>query len=240
MKTDKVQKLHLAVTPRELFGKNLKKMRHQGLIPSNVFGPGFKSVSITTQLKDFSKAYKTARETGVVYLDLNKEEIPTLIGQVQHHPVSNAIIHIDFRKIDLKQKIETTVPVKTVNDSPAIAQGGVLLTQSDHVLVEALPEEIPQEIEIDLSKLLEIGAEVRVKDLPVSTSYVVKEDPEKILLSIIAHKEESVTPETTVATPEVLTEKEGEASAEGATEGAAPADDKKSAEPKEKAPEKKD
>lgn len=240
MKTDKAQKLHLTVTPRELFGKNLKKMRHQGFIPSNVFGPGFKSVSITTQLKDFSKAYKTARETGVVYLDLNKEEIPTLIGQVQRHPVTNAIIHVDFRKIDLKQKIETTVPVKTVNDSPAIAQGGVLLTQSDHVLVEALPEEIPQEIEIDLSKLLEIGAEVRVKDLPVSSSYVVKEDPEKILLSIIAHKEESVTPETTVATPEVLTEKEGEASAEGATEGAAPTDDKKSAEPKEKAPEKKD
>ncbi|MGB2731821.1 MAG: 50S ribosomal protein L25 [Microgenomates group bacterium] len=241
MKTDKIQKLHLAVTPREQFGKNLKKMRHQGFVPANVFGPGFKSVSISTQVKDFSKAYKTAHETGVVYLDLNKDEIPTLIGQVQRHPVSNAIIHVDFRKIDLKQKIETTVPVKTVNDSPAIAQGGVLLTQSDHVLIEALPEEIPQEIEIDLSKLLEIGAEVRVKDLPASSGYVIKEDPEKILLSIIAHKEESVTPETTVATPEVLTEKEGDLTAEGtATEGAAPVEDKKAAELKEKTSEKKE
>ena len=224
MKTDKIQKLHLAVTPRVQFGKNLKKMRHQGFVPANVFGPGFKSVSISTQVKDFSKAYKTAHETGVVYLDLNKDEIPTLIGQVQRHPVSNAIIHVDFRKIDLKQKIETTVPVK-----------------SDHVLIEALPEEIPQEIEIDLSKLLEIGAEVRVKDLPASSGYVIKEDPEKILLSIIAHKEESVTPETTVATPEVLTEKEGDLTAEGtATEGAAPVEDKKAAELKEKTSEKKE
>lgn len=228
MKAVKTQKLHLVVTARDIFGKRLKKMRHQGLIPANVFGPGFKSVAVSAQTKDFAKVYKTAGETGVVYVDLAKEEIPSLIGNVQRHPLTNAIIHIDFRKIDLKQKIEASVPVKTVNDSPAIAQGGVLLTQNDHVMVEALPEEIPQVIEIDLSKLLEIGAEVRVKDLPASTTYTVKEDAEKVLLSIIAHKEESVTPETTVATPEVLTEKDGEVPADGAVATEAPAEgDKK-------------
>ncbi len=217
MNPAKTQKLHLTVTARDIFGKRLKKMRHQGLIPANVFGPGFKSVAVSAQTKDFSKIYKTAGETGVVYVDLAKEEIPALIGNIQRHPITNAIIHIDFRKIDLKQKIETTVPVKTINESPAISTGGVLLTQNDHVLVEALPEEIPQSIEIDLSKLLEIGAEFRVKDFPTSATYTIKEDPEKVLLSIIAHKEESVTPETTVATPEVLTEKEGEVPAESAS-----------------------
>lgn len=249
MATTKTQKLHLTVTARDIFGKRLKKMRHQGLIPANVFGPAFKSLSVSVQTKDFAKIYKTAGETGVVYVDLAKEEIPSLIGNVQRHPLTNAIIHIDFRKIDLKQKIETTVPVKTINESPAVATGGVLLTQFDHVLVEALPEEIPHSIEIDLSKLLEVGAEVKVKDLAASTTYTVKEDPEKVLLSIIAHKEESVTPETTVATPEVLTEKEGEVPAEGAAATEAPTEgDKKGAEAKpadakpadgkEKAPEK--
>ena len=228
MKPSKTQKLHLTVTARDIFGKRLKKMRHQGLIPANVFGPAFKSVAVSAQLKDFAKIYKAAGETAVVYVDLAKEEIPALIGNVQRHPITNAIIHIDFRKIDLKQKIETTVPVKTVNESPAVATGGVLLTQSDHVLVEALPEEIPQSIEIDLSKLLEIGAEFRVKDFPTSTTYTIKEDPEKILLSIIAHKEQSVTPETTDATPEFLTEKEREVPAEGAaaTEASAEGDKK--------------
>lgn len=232
MKTEKAQKLHLKVVSRDLFGKKLKKMRHQGLIPANVFGPGFKSISVSVETKDFSKVYRAAHETGVVYLDLTKEELPVLIRQIQNHPVTHAIIHVDFRKIDLKQKIEASVPLKTVNDSPAIAQGGVLLTLSDHVLVEALPEEIPSEIEIDLSKLLEIGAEVKVKDLAVSAAFTIKDDAEKVLLSIIAHKEESITPETTVATPEVLTEKEGEVPAEGAAaDGAAPAEgDKKPAE----------
>jgi len=203
-------------------------MRHQGLIPANVFGPAFKSVAVSALTKDFLKVYKQAGETGVVYVDLAKEEIPSLIGNVQRHPLTNAIIHIDFRKIDLKQKIETSVPLKTVNESPAVATGGVLLTQTDHVLVEALPEEIPQSIEIDLSKLLEIGAEVKVKDLSTSSAYTIKEDPEKLLISVIAHKEESVTPETTVATPKVLTEKEGKAAAEGAATTEAPAEgDKK-------------
>jgi len=234
MKPIKTQKLHLAVTARDIFGKRLKKMRHQGIIPANIFGTGFNSMAVSALATDFAKIFKAAGETGVVYVDLAKEEIPALIGNVQRHPITNAIVHIDFRKIDLKQKIETTVPVKTINESPAVAQGGVLLTQNDHVLVEALPEEIPQSIEIDLSKLLEIGAEFRVKDFPASSTYTIKEQPDKLLLSVIAHKEESVTPETTVATPEVLTEKEGEAPAESAS---AEASADKGAEGEKKAPE---
>lgn len=231
MKTEKAPKLHLAATTRDQFGKKLKKVRHQGLIPANVFGPGFTSASVTVVSKDFLKTYKVARETGVVYLDLSKEEVPVLIRHIQRHPISHEIIHIDFRKIDLKQKIEALVPLKTINDSPAVAQGGVLLTQTDKVTVEALPEEMPQEIEVDLSVLTEVGSELRVKDLPTSAAYQIKDEAEKILMSVIAHKEESITPETTVATPEVLTEKEGEAPAE---EGAAapaekPAEEQKSA-----------
>ncbi len=229
MTTEKTAKLHLQATPREQFGKKLKKVRHQGLIPSNVFGPGFTSASITVVSKDFLKTYKVARETGVVYLDLNKEAVPVLIRHIQRHPLSHEIIHVDFRKIDLKQKIEALVPLKTVNDSPAVAQGGVLLTQTDKVTVEALPEEMPQEIEIDLSVLTEVGSELRIKDLPTSTAYQIKDEAEKVLMSVIAHKEESITPETTVATPEVLTEKEGEATTE---EGAAAPAEKPAEEPK--------
>ena len=63
-------------------------MRHQGLIPANVFGPGFKSVAVSAQTKDFAKVYKAAGETGVVYVDLAQDEIPALIGNVQRHPLT--------------------------------------------------------------------------------------------------------------------------------------------------------
>ncbi len=219
-KTVASEKLVLKVTPRAIFGKKLKKMRHEGLVPANVFGPEFKSVSVSVPFKDFAKTYKTAKETGVIYLSLNKEEVPVLIKQVQRHPVTDDILHVDFRKVDLKKKIQTEVPVKTTGVSEAVAQkSGVLLTLSETLLVEALPQDIPQAIEVDISSIKELGQEIKVADLPKSTAYEIKTPVEKVVVSVVEHKEESVTPETTAAAPEVI----GEAPVEGVpAEGAAP------------------
>lgn len=232
----KKEKTILKVGKRDVLGKKLRKMRKHGQMPANVYGANFKSTSITAQLKDFLKVYRTAKETGVVYLQLDGKDIPTLITHIQKHPVSGLYLHVDFRAIDLKQKVEASVPIVTVNQSTAVSQkGGVLLTTVDHLMVEALPEEIPQHIEIDLARLIEIGAELKVKDLATSTSYVVKEDPEKLILSVIAHKEESVTPETETAAPEVLTEKKEEGEEAGQqSEGTVPAQEPASTKEKSK------
>lgn len=222
-KTDTAGKLTLKVTLRTVFGKKLKKLRYTGVIPANIFGPDYKSKSITVPFKEFIHTYKTAKETGVIYLSLDKEEVPVLIKSVQHHPVTNAILHVDFRKIDLKKKVQTEVPVVTTGVSEAIAQkGGILLTQTALLLVEALPEEIPQKIEIDISSLKELGSEIKVSDLPKSPKYEIKTLADKVVVSVVAHKEESTVAETTAATPEVLTEAKPEEGAEGAVvEGAA-------------------
>lgn len=207
------EKLTLPVQPRDVFGKKLRKYRIQGFIPANIFGPDFKSVSIGITFKEFIKAYKVAHETGIVYLQLNKDEIPVLIKHVQKHPVNDSILHVDFRKIDLKKKIQTEVPVKTTGTSEAVTQkGGVLLTQSETLLVEALPEDIPQEINVNITIIKELGQEIKVADLPKSAVYDIKTPGDKVIVSVVAHKEESVTPETTTAAPEVI----GEVPAEGA------------------------
>ena len=95
---------------RTVFGKKLNKVRKQGLVPSNIFGPDFKSKSISVVYKDFVKTYKKVGETGVVYLSLDKENIPVLIKSIQKHPLSSLLLHVDFRKIDLSKKIEANVP----------------------------------------------------------------------------------------------------------------------------------
>lgn len=218
------EKLILTATKRDVFGKKLRKLRHSGMIPANIYGPDFKSVAITVSYKDFLHAYKIAHETGVVYVQIGKEEIPTLIKELQKHPVSDALIHVDMRKINLLEKIETDVPLVFINDSPAVAQlGGQLLTQANEVLIEALPTDIPEHIEIDLALLTEIGSEIRVQDLKPATNVVIKEDPERQIVSVVARKEESITPETEIEAPEITTEKkEGE---EGETTEPAPAAD---------------
>src|SRR3990167_9403968 len=209
-----MKKLTLKVDKRDVLGKKVKKLRREGLLPANIYGTGFKSTSVTANLKDFSHVYKTARETGVVHLDLDKKEIPVLIKSVQRHPVSDLILHVDFRKIDLTQKIQTEVPVAVVGTSEAVAvKGGVLLVQSNTLTVEALPSDIPSKIEVDISVIKEVGGEIKVQDLKKSDKYEFKTVSDKVVVSVVAHKEESVTPDTVSAQPEVITEApvEGEA-----------------------------
>lgn len=235
-KTADSEKLILPVTPRTVFGKKLRKMRIEGNVPANVFGPEFKSKSIAVSFKDFAKVYKVAKETGIVYLMLEKEEIPVLIKQVQRHPVNDSVLHVDFRKVDLKKKIQTEVPVKTVGVSEAVTQkAGVLLTLSETLLVEALPQDIPSAIEVDISSIKELGQEIKVSDLKKSTTYEIKTPLEKVVISVVEHKEESVTPETAAPAPEVI----GEAPAEGVppAEGEVPAPEGEAAPSAAKAPE---
>lgn len=211
------EKLTLVAEKRETFGKKLRKMRHSGVIPANIYGPEFTSVAITVSFKDFIHTYKTARETGVVYITVGKEEYPTLIKDIQRHPVSDAILHVDFRRINLREKIETDVPLVFVNEAPAVQTlGGQLLTQTNEILIEALPTDIPEHIEIDLATLTEIGSEIRVQDVTKIANVDIKEDPERIIVSVVARKEESITPETETEAPQITTEKkEGQEEATG-------------------------
>lgn len=227
-----MKKLTLVVQNRDVFGKKLKKLRREGTLPANVFGPDFKSISISANMKEFLKVYRTAHETGVVTLELDKKEIPTLIKHLQKHPVTDQILHVDFRKIDLSKKVLTDVPVTTVGTSEAVSiKGGVLLIQTNTLSVEALPNNIPTSIEVDISTIKEIGGEIKVADLKKSDKYEFKDEAEKVVVSVVAHKEESVTPDTVSTAPEVTTEKvEGEAEGE-----AAPEPGKGEAKPAEKA-----
>jgi len=220
-KTTTSQKITLDVSPRKVFGKKLNQIRKEGILPANIFGTNFKSVSISVPMKDFIKTYRAARGTSVIYIKLEKEEIPVLIKKVQKHPIHNLVLHVDFKKIDLKQKVETEVPIKVNGISIAVTQkGGVLLTQTNKLLVVALPQDIPQEIIVDISKITEIGQEIKVSDLPKSTTYEIKTDAVRTIISVIEHKEESTVAETAVAAPEMITIKPEEV-AEGATEGTA-------------------
>jgi len=198
-------KVTLKAEVRTVFGKKLNKIRKAGFIPANIFGPDFKSKSISVIYKDL--------ETGVVYISIDKESIPVLIKSIQKHPLTSLLLHIDFRKIDLSKKIEANVPVKTLGVSEAVSQkAGVLLLQSDTLLVEALPEDMPSSIEVDITVIKEIGQEIKVADIKKSDKYEIKTPAEKVILAVIAHKEESIVPETAVAAPEIITEavKEGE------------------------------
>ena len=206
--TKNTTRVELIVEPRKLFGKKVKKLRSVGYLPATVYGPDFESKSIQIKIKDFLNVYKKVHETGIVFIKYGSLEIPTLIKNLQRDPIEDLILHTDFRKIDLGEKMITQVPIKVIERSEAVEQkGGVLLTHVANLSIEALPQDIPSAIEIDISKLKEIGQEIKIADLAKTDKYTFKDPSEKVLVSIIAHKEESVTPETAAPITEVTTEK---------------------------------
>lgn len=205
-------RLHLKAQKREILGKKVKKLRSGGQLPANVYGEGLTSNALTIDTIEFSKLYRKAGETGVIYVGLDKEELPVLIHRIQRHPVGGHILHVDFRNVNLKKKIEAQVPVHIIGESEAVAKkGGVLLHLEETLSVEALPDRLPSNIEIDISTLSEIGAEIKVADLKKSADFEFKDEPEKLIVRITEHKEEEVTPQVEAVPVEV----EGEAPAEG-------------------------
>ena len=152
---------------------------------------------------------------------MDKKEIPVMVKHIQRHPLDSSVLHVDFRKVDLTKKVVAEVPVRVIGISEAVAQkGGVLLHQSSHLSVEALPQDIPNAIEVDISVLKELGQDIKVLNLPKREKYVVITDPGKVIVSVTAHKEESVIAETTAtAAPEVITAKVDAEDAVEASEG---------------------
>lgn len=212
------EKIILTAQKRVLFGKKLGALRKQGSYPANISGEGFTSTAITVAGTAFNKLAKKAGETHVVFVAVegDAKEIPVLIHHIQHHPITHAVLHIDLRKVDLLKKIETEVPLKIIGESEAVAQSkGDLQTLENSILVEALPEEIPSEIEIDISVLKEVNDEIKVSDIKATKDFVVKDDAEKVLVRITEHKEEELTPQTEAVETIITEEKAPEEGAEG-------------------------
>ncbi len=198
------EKIVLKSEERKVFGHKNKRLRKEGRLPGNIFGRDFKSKAVVVNLREFEKVYKKAGRTNVVYLKLGSKDLPVLISNIQYDPVHMRIIHVDFRKVDLKRKVTAEVNIKIVGESPAVKdKGAEVLIQANTLEVEALPDKMPSEIEVDISHIQEPGVEIKVKDLPESKDYQIVEDPEKAVVVIASHTAEEVeTPESEAETVE--------------------------------------
>src|SRR3990172_10692835 len=181
-----MEKIKIDVELRKIIGKKVRSLRREGLLPANIFGKDLKSKAIQVQEKEFYKTFKLAGETGVVEVKVKDETYPALIHNVQRNPVTDKVTHVDFHKVNLKEKITAHVPIKLVGESPAEKSGiGLILQTINEIEVESLPVDIPHEIELDISDLSEIGQTIHIKNLKVDKEKVeIKNDPEEVVVSV--------------------------------------------------------
>jgi len=178
---------------RKILGKKVKKLRKEGVLPANLYGRKVKSQALQLNLVNFQKAYKGAGETGLVNLkvDKEKEARPVLIHNVQLHPVSSQFLHADFHQVALKEKMKAEIPLIVKGEAPAVSQKKGLLIQTLNKLeIEALPTDLPEKIEVDVSKLESVDQEIKVADLPISKRTSVLTDKNLVVAKIGALEEE--------------------------------------------------
>jgi len=188
-----MEKIVLKAKIRKDIGRKVKLLRKEGILPANIYGKKIKSESIQIDLKEFLNIYKVVGDTKLFYIN----ERPVLVANIQKDPVSDSLLHIDFHQVDLKEKVEAKVPVELIGESPAEKQSiGTVVQYLNEIEVEALPTDLPDKFEIDISKLSEVDQMVHVKDLSFDKSKIeVKTDLEEILVKVEPpQKEEIIAP----------------------------------------------
>lgn len=182
---------------------NLRKLRDTGFIPSVVYGAGKENTTVYVNYKELLKILKEAHNAIIKLKYADKEE-KVIIRDIQKHVVTGRIIHVDFGRIRMNEKIDVVVPIKFVGEPYGVkVQGGIVEYEMRELEIRCLPDNIPNEIEIDISNL-KIGDAIRIKDLKPE-KYEIRENPENLIVSVISVREEEVSaPTETPEQPEVI------------------------------------
>lgn len=162
--------LKLSSTERKDLRKSeTKKIRRRGDIPATVYGKG-PSMSVAVNSKDLHDILKTSGgRLSVIEMTIGggeKEEYPVMIQAIQRNPISNAILHIDFQRVSLLEPVSASIPLVLAGEAPGTKMGGILEQLLSNLEVKALPNELPNYIEVDVSEL-NLGDKTFVSDLSV-------------------------------------------------------------------------
>ena len=203
-------KIKLKLKKRKLTGRKVKQLRRQGILPANIYGKNIKSMSVEVDLKDFQSAYQQAGETNIINIRVDKEtkDRPVLISNIHIHPVTDQQLHVDFHQVDLTKKVTVDIPVELKGEAPAVSKGGVLVQTLNQIQVEALPTDLPDKFEIDISNLEEIGQGIALKQIKIDSKVkLLTENLDEVVVKVEEPTKEEEKPE---AEPEEEKPEDGE------------------------------
>lgn len=217
----------LKVEKREVLGKKIKKLRKEGILPANIYGKDLESLAVQLPYKEFETVYKQVGETGLVDVLVDGKTRPVLIHNVQVNHMKKLTLHADFFQVNLKEKVKTMIPIAITGEAKAVSQNiGLLMQQISEIEVEALPEDLPEKIEVDIENLAEIDQQILVSDIATPNGVTILTDGGQVIVKIaeLVSKEaeeqaqqEAQASETAAQEGETATPAEGEKSKEQAT-----------------------
>ena len=199
----------LKAEPRTVLGKQVKAMRRAGQIPAVLYGAGVEPTPIVLEGREAT--FVLARTTGATLIDLEVSGVThkVLVREMQRHSIRRDLRHVDFLKVAMDQLIRAEVPIELTGEAPAVKTlGGVLVAGIPAVEVEALPANLPDRIQVDLTRLAKIDDTITVADLSMGQGVRILNDSTDVIVHVIYMVEEVLeAPKEAVAVtaePEVI------------------------------------
>lgn len=209
--------------------KTPQQIRRAGYIPAVIYGHGVANESVEVESRQFGRVFSATGYTTLVNLAVGEKQHTVLIREVQFHPLKDQVLHIDFYQVRLDEKVKANVPLEFIGESVAVKDaGGVLVKSLSEVELEALPQDLPRDIKVDISVLTDFEKAIHVSDLSVPKGVELFHEPEEVVALVQPPRSEqeleslSEEAKEDVAAVEVVSDKEKEE--EPTEEGAEPAE----------------
>lgn len=194
-------------------------LRKAEQVPAVYYGSGKDAVSVSVPLKEFTKVFAQAGETTAIILQLGGEKINTLIHDIQHDPRTGIPTHVDFLVIDMNKEIEVPVPIEFNGLAQAEKNGlGTLVKVLHEIHVKALPANLPHSLAVDVTGLVTLDDQIKVKDISLPNGVIAITDENEVVALVSAFVEEKE--ETPIDLESIEVEQKGKKEIDG-EEGAA-------------------
>lgn len=205
------KQLELVAEERVVLGKQVSRLRRQGMVPANMYGHDQPSVALQVNAVALRKLLARGGNSVISLKVASQPAVQALIKQVQRNAITDQTTHVDFYRVATAEKLKTHVPLHFVNEArTASLVNATVLRSLSEVMVECLPADLPDNIEVDLSALTEVGSVIRVGDLAVGPEVTIVTDPNDMVVGVhqqsrgekaeeVTEKAESAT--TTPAAP---------------------------------------
>ncbi len=186
------EQTQLNVAPRTVLGKANKRLRKEGIVPANIYGHKETPVPIQIDALEFERARRVHGSKNIFSLIMPGSPVETvLMRQVQHNPRTGKIVHVDFTRVSLRERVEVSISLNYVGEAPGVkVEGGVFLHMVDALTVECTASDIIQSLDVDISPLTDIGATLHAGDIKLPANFTLVTNPEEPIAKIAAPRVE--------------------------------------------------
>ena len=221
--------LTLQTSKREILGKKTRFLRRQGITPAHLFGHGIESLALECDTTKLQQIIAQAGTTRLISLGVEGDKQPrsVFIREIQRDVCNDELLHVDFYQVRMKEKIRVDVPIVLFGEAPAMKEKGRILTHSlTSLSIESLPDNLPPQIEVDLSPLEELGQAIYIRDIAFSPDITVMTDPDQMVVKVSEARvvEEEVVAEEELVAEEAVEEEAAEEAKEAEGESEEPTD----------------